>query len=242
MKKKIAAAALAALTLCAYPTGVCAAESAASTSTTQSALRIDDVSVKDWCAPAVRYVVAYDLMDCKDIGGNHIVFSPDIAITRQEIAEALYRTTKMVYPTLTSGEWGNGAKARVMFDYADIDQNCLEGVEFCISMSVMNGDGKHYLHPKDSITREEFAAVLTRYTKMLYQHNMIEEISQGTTLEKAFSDQNEIANWAVESVAFCLNNQLMNGNQNGSFSPKGEITRAQTAQVLYNLAPEKSKT
>lgn len=240
MKKKIVATALTVLTLCACPAAAYAAES--TTSTTQSTLRIEDISVKDWCAPAVRYVVAYDLMNCKNIGENHVVFSPDTAITRQEIAEALYRTTKMVYPTLTTGEWGNGAKAQVMFDYADIDPNFLEGVEFCISMSIMTGDGKHYLHPKDSITREEFATVLARYTKMLYQHNMIEEILQETTLEKAFSDQDQIANWAIESVAFCLKNQLMNGNQNGSFSPKEEITRAQTAQVLYNLAPEKSKT
>jgi|GEM_PF-1422814 len=242
MKKKIATAALAALTLCAYPIGAYAAESAVSTSTTQSALRIEDISIKDWCAPAVRYVVSYGLMDYKNIGENHIVFSPDIAVTRQEIAETLYRATKMVYPTLTNGEWGNGAKAQVMFDYADIDQNFLDGVEFCISMGVMTGDGKHYFHPKDNITREEFAAVLTRYTKMMYRHNMIEEITQRTTLEKALSDQDEISDWAMASVAFCLNNQLMNGNSNGSFSPKGEITRTQTAQVLYNLAPEKSKT
>lgn len=241
MKKKIVAAVLTTLTLCACPVAY-AAESPASTSATQSALRIEDISVKDWCAPAVRYVVAYDLMNYQNIGENHIIFSPDIAITRQEIADALYRTTKMVYPTLASGEWGNGAKAKVMFDYADIDKSYLDGVEFCISMSIMTGNGKHYLYPKDSITREEFAAVLTRYTKMLYQHNMIEEISQGIIAEKAFSDRDEIADWAIESVAFCLNNQLMNGNSNGSFSPKGEITRAQTAQVLYNLAPEKIKT
>lgn len=41
--------------------------------------------------------------------------------------------------------------------------------------------------------------------------------------------------WYTEAVEYCIANGLMNGKGGGIFDPEGTVTRAQVAQVLYNM-------
>lgn len=50
----------------------------------------------------------------------------------------------------------------------------------------------------------------------------------------AFSDQNQIADWAKEYVEYVVDNKLMKGNADGTFAPNATFTRAQAAQVIVN--------
>lgn len=42
--------------------------------------------------------------------------------------------------------------------------------------------------------------------------------------------------WYHDAVHYCLENGLMNGNGDGTFSPNGTVTRATVVQLLYNMS------
>ena len=50
-----------------------------------------DVASQDWYAPAVRYVMEYDLMDVGHPENGAPVFEPSRTVSRQEVADAIYR-------------------------------------------------------------------------------------------------------------------------------------------------------
>lgn len=52
---------------------------------------------------------------------------------------------------------------------------------------------------------------------------------------KAFTDDGTIAPWAKEAVRAMEKKGIVKGMEDGSFRPKSGFTRAQVAQVLYNL-------
>jgi hypothetical protein len=57
----------------------------------------------------------------------------------------------------------------------------------------------------------------------------------------AFTDLNT-ALWYHESVDYVLDHGIMEGNGNGTFTPNGDLTRAQLAQILYNVAGQPEVT
>ena len=53
-----------------------------------------------------------------------------------------------------------------------------------------------------------------------------------------FFDLPEMSNWAYEGIAFCLENEFMNGVGNGYFDPYGVTTRAQLVTILWRMSGE----
>ena len=50
-----------------------------------------------------------------------------------------------------------------------------------------------------------------------------------------FTDKNEWPDWATNSISYVIENDLMSGTGAGRFDYAGQVTRAQMAQMLYNL-------
>lgn len=50
-----------------------------------------------------------------------------------------------------------------------------------------------------------------------------------------FADKNEWPSWATDSISYVIENDLMSGTGAGRFDFAGQVTRAQMAQMLYNL-------
>ncbi len=50
-----------------------------------------------------------------------------------------------------------------------------------------------------------------------------------------YSDVDEDA-WYAEAVAYCRENNIMNGIGGGRFDPEGSLTRAALATILYRIA------
>lgn len=79
----------------------------------------------------------------------------------------------------------------------------------------------------DSITREQAATILYRALE-----------KKGTTLKTAettFSDKDNIAEYAAESINALAANEILTGNPDGTFNPKGNTTRAETAVMVYRV-------
>lgn len=187
-----------------------------------------------WFTPAVRYVIENKIM----LPAGHINGTPyfpwfNPAENRYAVANAIYNSAKLVDPELTASYAGMAIKEAP--DYAEIPELHRDGASFCFEAGIMTGDSQHYLRPYDSISRQEFAAVLQRYSTLLEKAGKL-TVSTDTSANTAFTDADSIANWAKEPVAFCQTNKLMNGDNHGAFNPKGQIKSIELAQVMYNLS------
>lgn len=89
----------------------------------------------------------------------------------------------------------------------------------------MNGYPDGTFKPAKSITRSEMAAILQRL-----RGNDLTNEKQGK-----FPDVTD-KHWAKNVIQFASANGLMNGYQDGSFKPEGNITRAEMAAVISRQA------
>ena len=95
-------------------------------------------------------------------------------------------------------------------------------------MGIINGTSETTFSPDRNITREDIATLIYRFIKLMYpQENSISN--------KTIADRNQIADYALSSVEFCMNNGIMNGTGNDMFSPKGLLTRQEAMVLMYNI-------
>ena len=80
----------------------------------------------------------------------------------------------------------------------------------------------------DEITRED-ACVMA--------HNIAKSHGKTFALDtvEAFTDNNEIAAYAIDSVYALKNASIINGKGEGMFAPKDNCTRAEAAKIIYTL-------
>ncbi|MGM9936394.1 MAG: S-layer homology domain-containing protein, partial [Candidatus Ornithomonoglobus sp.] len=91
------------------------------------------------------------------------------------------------------------------------------------ALGVVNGYEDGTFRPENTITREEAAAILSRLLS-LYTMN--------GTAEAAYSDSEDIQDWARESVGIMLRYGIMNGVDDTRFDPKGTYTIEQSVVTL----------
>ncbi len=97
-------------------------------------------------------------------------------------------------------------------------------------MGVMQGsNGKMY--PSNFITRQEVCAVMARAFKLEPEE----------TINKTFTDEDKISDWAKGEVYAVVNGGYIQGN-NGVLDPLGYVTRAQFAQIFYNFIKQYIRT
>ena len=90
--------------------------------------------------------------------------------------------------------------------------------------------------PDKNITRQEMFTLLynaLRVIKQLPETNNSDEVARSKSLSD-FTDNGQIASWAREAMALLVETGIISGNA-GKLTPAGITTRAQMAQVLYNL-------
>lgn len=92
-------------------------------------------------------------------------------------------------------------------------------------MNIFNGYGDGTMGPNRSITRQEAMIVIARAFA----------VPDGTAADiQAFRDASSVGSWAVAKVGGLVKAGIVNGD-NGSLYPTASITRAEIAQMLYNL-------
>lgn len=101
-------------------------------------------------------------------------------------------------------------------------------------IGVVEGNGGNLFYPKNKITRQEMIVMMIRLNRAI-------ELRAETTLLTSFeevvlptiADQDEIADWALESVLIAYANQMTSGIGDNRFGPKNNTTVEQA--VLINL-------
>ncbi len=141
-------------------------------------------------------------------------FEPDRNITRAEFAALIARTLKLEDKT------GN-------FKDVPADKWFAPYVGACADAGIISGfDGN--FRPEDNITRQEMAVIIVN------AYSYLGKAGANGGIE-AFTDKNDIADWAKSSVDVASSVGLISGMGDGSFAPFANATRAQAASLLSRL-------
>lgn len=81
--------------------------------------------------------------------------------------------------------------------------------------------------PEQAITRQEAATIISRIAMTLK-----ERPSDSASI--SFTDESSIAEWARMAVKDVVAYGIMNGYPEGTFGPKGNVTRAEAANMIYH--------
>ncbi|MBQ3100201.1 MAG: S-layer homology domain-containing protein [Clostridia bacterium] len=176
-----------------------------------------DVTENKWYAEAVAYVAENELMT----GTTATTFAPSVNLTRamtvlilSKIANAdLTAYTETKFTDVPVGKWYTSAVAWA-------DEN-----------GVANGTGELFL-PGDSVTREQLAQMIYKFAQ---KYDVYNEFPSTTENADGFADTDRIHAWAKEGVDWAVNNGMISGVGNNTLDPRGTATRAQAAQIFYNL-------
>ena len=98
------------------------------------------------------------------------------------------------------------------------------------SLGIVTGDQYGNFNPHSSITREDMAV-------MVYRASNFPEAAEVI----AFVDSDAISSYAVPAVSCLYENNIVAGIGDMVFAPKKNVTRAEAAQILYNVLIETKK-
>lgn len=176
-----------------------------------------DVPANIWYRNAVQYVYENGIMS----GTSDITFSPDMATTRGMIVTILYRLEGMPKTGTANG-----------FTDVPVGAYYEDAVAWASANNIVSGYGNGLFGPEDKVTREQMAVIIYNYHKA-----MGKDVSniEGMRIYE-FTDYESISDWAVTAVRYCLNAGIFNGNADGTLNPKGNVTRAELAVIINNLA------
>ncbi len=183
-----------------------------------------DVTEGKWYANAVAYVAENGIMT----GTTATTFEPSTKLTRAmsvqilaQIANAdLTSYTETKFTDVPAGKWYTSAVAWA-------DEN-----------GVANGTGELF-EPGNSVTREQLALMIYKFAE---KYDIYNEFPTMTENSDGFADADKIHDWAKEGVDWAVHNGMLSGMGENMLDPRGTATRAQAAQIFYNLDYMNEKT
>lgn len=162
----------------------------------------------NWAYDAVVYALNNGILK----GDDNQVF-PDRLLTRAELAAIINRSL------------GFSEKAEISA-YADVSKDAwyYDDMATAVKANIFRGYDNR-LTPESAVTREEVFTVIARAYNLNSTNG---ELPQ-------FDDVESISDWAKDSVVALWEKEYINGDNN-SIRPKDNITRAELAQILYNIS------
>ena len=179
-----------------------------------SAAGFIDVDPDAWYHEFVDYVVSRGLMK----GTSDTAFEPEAPATRAMLVTILHRL---------EGEPGAGGAS----PFADVpeDRWYTDAVIWANRNGIVEGYGDGNFGPGDTVTREQFAAILYRYAKWKGY-----DVSRSADLS-GYADAAAISPWALEAMKWANAAGLITGRTETDLVPAGKATRAETAAILMRF-------
>ncbi len=180
-----------------------------------------DAYTDAWYHNGVHYCIDNDLMG----GYGDDLFGPNDKITRAQIAMILWHIAgsptvnhAMSFKDVPEGEWYT------------------EAVRWATDIGVASGYSDDQFAPNDSITREQFAAMLYRFAQLQGK-----DTSRGSTNTlRGFADVSKISAYALAAMQWANGTEIISGVDTSTLDPQGYATRAQAAcmiqRYILNLA------
>nr|WP_312579337.1 immunoglobulin-like domain-containing protein [Sedimentibacter sp.] len=178
-------------------------------------VNFNDVASNAWYSKAISFIAARGITTGTGYGN----YSPDAKLTRGDFLVLIMRS------------YGIAPDANPANNFVDSGNtyytNYLAAAK---RLGITDGVGNNMFAPEREITRQEMFTLL--YNALRTIGGLPEKISSKTLSD--FTDEELIAPWAREAMALLLETGTISGSA-GKLSPTSTTTRAEMAQVLYNL-------
>ncbi|RKP52924.1 hypothetical protein D7Z26_14315 [Cohnella endophytica] len=173
-----------------------------------------DVQPNHWAAQVIAALAAKQIVNGVDAAS----FEPNRNITRAEFTALLVHVLKLT---------DKGTKS-----FTDVPENAwyADAVALAYQAGIVNGRNSNAFDPEGLISREEMVTMLMK--AYAWKHSAP---IGNTTSQTPFTDTSSISSWAREYARLAHDLSLINGKGAGVFAPKALTTRAEAAQVIYNL-------
>lgn len=168
-----------------------------------------------WAKVAIDYVVNKGYF----YGTSETSFSPNKPITRGQFVTVLGRMLN-VNTSIYSAQNFNDVKSSMYYS---------SYIAWANKMGIVSGVGQGRFAPDKELTREEMAVIMSKFLKVSNKNLNAKGNSNG------FKDDGKIKSWAKDAVSEIAKLGVVNGMSDGKFAPKSPFTRAQVAQVLFNI-------
>jgi uncharacterized repeat protein (TIGR02543 family) len=174
-----------------------------------------DVAESAWYSKAVGFISAREITTGTG-GGN---FSPEARLTRGQFIVMLMKAYDIA------------PNANPKDNFSDAGGTYYTGyLAAAKRLSISNGVGNNMFAPEKEITRQEMFTLLYNALKVIGQ---LPQGDSDKTLSD-FTDAGQIDSWAKEAMTLLVKTGTIGGNA-GKLNPTSTTTRAEMAQVLYNL-------
>ena len=161
-------------------------------------------------------------------------YQPTAAIKRCDVIVILARMAGVEEDLLGMNEDTFNKEYSTYLDYNDVDESSYYARDLAWATKVDIAHGSNgAFRPNDTITREEFAALLSNYAML----NGKDVSVDADKVLAEFPDGSSVSDWAANAVAWAADADIM-GN-GGKLNPGSDITRAEVAAMAVNFQPEK---
>ena len=166
-----------------------------------------------WASEAIEYLYRENVIN----GTGNDQFSPQNNVLRGDFILMLCRALD-----LNSSSSAN---------FADVAQGSYyyNAIASAKALGIVTGNGNKF-SPDVAISRQDAMVILARALSVTSDN-----ITPGDSSDlAAFSDRNQVADYAVVATATLVKAGLVTGS-NGSLNPNGKITRAEMAVIMYRI-------
>lgn len=169
-----------------------------------------DVSEEHWAYRDINYLAKINVI----AGMGDGMFEPDKTVTREQFVKMICEAFE--YELINERTEFSDVEAGAWYE---------KYIATAVKKEIITGIGDGKFGVGCVITREDMCVVINR---------ALGENSAGD-LESEFTDMDNVAAYAKDSVVYLSSIGVINGYGNGSFGPKQECTRAQSAKIICTV-------
>ncbi len=173
-----------------------------------SKTRLTEIS--DWARPIHEKALDYDIVP----GSMTIGYLTD-SITREQFCDMITLLIK------------KQNKDKIVSKSIDFKDNDNENVDYLVQRGIIQGKSETSFAPNDFLTREEAATILCR----ILEYPDVELSAD----EELYADDEEISDWARDSVYKAKYHGIMIGIDDNKFSSKDLLSKEQAITTVYRI-------
>ncbi len=171
-----------------------------------------------WSEAVVRDLAARGIVSPRQAG----LYQPARAITRAEFISAIISYLSVPQQTATA------------FKDVTTEHPHRAAIETARAIGLVEGVGGNTFAPDQAISRQDLATIINRLLPIIAVTD--DDLRLNRTLElNRFSDHKAVSDYAKAALTRLMQAGMIKGTPDGQLMPQSNTTRAETAQLLYNL-------
>lgn len=178
-----------------------------------------DVDNNHWASSAITFLKEKGWIN----GKTEDLYAPEDNLTRGELSAIICRILNL--DVNNSGQKSN---------YSDVQNHWAKGyISKLNELGIVNGYTDGSFKPDNNVSREEVAKIIYKVMELDSFKNINNKKFEENGNTK-YSDLNG-QEWSYEYIISLSSKKILNGYTNGEFKPGNKVTRAEIAQVIYNM-------